>query len=343
MGNKALLPGFIDAHGHITAQARLFNYVNIFPPPVGEMESVADIVASLKAHLAEQNPAPGTWVVGFGYDDSLLAERRHPTRDDLDQVSSRHPIYLTHVSGHLGAANSAALAAAGIDADTENPDGGLIRRRPGSLEPNGVLEEAAVSPFHFHLVPEAFKDVKFEELMTKAIGYFASYGITTIQDGATMPDDLAALRAMAERGKIGADIVVYPPYLTLEQEDFSTLTHEPEFTNGLRVGGVKFALDGSPQGRTAWMMESYHELPAGAEPGYVAYPSSDPDFYRKNVALLIQRGVPVLVHANGDAAIDLMMDGNALKDISVVETIARGKTLYAMDMSTGTGSPGIEP
>ena len=88
LGDKALLPGFIDTHGHITAQARAFNYVNVSSPPVGSAEIVADIVALLKAHLTERRPQPGDWVVGYGYDDSLLAGKRHPARDDLDQVST---------------------------------------------------------------------------------------------------------------------------------------------------------------------------------------------------------------------------------------------------------------
>ena len=196
-----------------------------------------------------------------------------------------------------------------IDAKTEAPPGGVIRRQPDSNEPNGVLEERAVYPFVFHLIPEAFKQTDFTALMERTIEYFASFGVTTIQDGATTPEDLALLRAIAAKEPLKADVTAFLVYAKLSEDDYHTFTHEPEYNNGLRLAGVKWVLDGSPQGRTAWMTEPYHELPEGVEPGYVAYPSIDPDFYLGKVGLLIERGVPVLVHANGDAAMDLMMDG----------------------------------
>ena len=83
---------------------------------------------------------------GLGYDDSLLAEQRHPTKDDLDAVSTGHPIYLIHVSAHLGAANSMGLSLANINSESNDPPGGKIRRYENSLEPNGVFEETAAYP-----------------------------------------------------------------------------------------------------------------------------------------------------------------------------------------------------
>ena len=138
LGEMALLPGFIDAHGHFPFLASMANMVNVASPPVGPVEDIADLQRQLLA--ADDSDTDG-WLIGRGYDDSLLAERRHPDRDDLDAVSRTRPIALIHVSGHLMAANSAALAAVGIDANEDDPPGGHIRRRPGSNEPNGVLEE----------------------------------------------------------------------------------------------------------------------------------------------------------------------------------------------------------
>lgn len=143
LGPRALLPGFIDAHGHFPFLATMANMVNVASPPVGPVESMADLQRVL---LAADDADGEGWIMGRGYDDSLLAEQRHPTRDDLDVVSATRPIALIHVSGHLMAANSAALAAAGIDAGTPDPAGGHIRRREGSDEPNGVLEETATYP-----------------------------------------------------------------------------------------------------------------------------------------------------------------------------------------------------
>ena len=118
LGEHTLVPGFIDSHGHVGASARISELVNLSSPPVGSAENIDDVIALLRAHIDAKQPAEGEWVVGYGYDDSLLAENRHPNRDDLDRASTEHPIFLMHVSGHLGAVNSAGLAAADIHADT---------------------------------------------------------------------------------------------------------------------------------------------------------------------------------------------------------------------------------
>jgi hypothetical protein len=140
---RALLPGFIDAHGHISFHARVASLANVASPPVGPAKDIAGLVQELKNYADSKKLLEGQWIMGMGYDDSLLAEQRHPTRDDLDAVSDTHPIMLMHVSGHLAAVNSKALEIAKISAASEDPAGGVIRRYPDSIEPNGVLEESA--------------------------------------------------------------------------------------------------------------------------------------------------------------------------------------------------------
>jgi predicted amidohydrolase YtcJ len=109
LGDRALLPGFIDAHGHFSGVSRYAALLDLSSPPVGGVTSIEDIVRALRLRIeAEQIPA-GDLVFGFGYDDSLLAEGRHPNRDDLDRASTNHPIVVRHVSGHLLAANTMAL------------------------------------------------------------------------------------------------------------------------------------------------------------------------------------------------------------------------------------------
>src|SRR5262245_35648576 len=126
LGGHALLPGFIDAHGHFPGSGITAVYVDLSPPPVGDVASLDGVVERLRARAAQK--APGEWVVGWSYDDTLLDERRHPTRADLDRASSAHPIVAWHISGHLCAVNSAALEKLGIDAATPDPPGGRIRR-----------------------------------------------------------------------------------------------------------------------------------------------------------------------------------------------------------------------
>jgi predicted amidohydrolase YtcJ len=310
LGDTALLPGFVDAHGHFSATARLSDFVNLSSPPVGAAENIDDIVKLLQQRIAATEMPAGGWVLGYGYDDSLLAEKRHPTRDDLDAVSTEHPILLMHVSGHFAATNSLALRQLEIDADTPDPQGGVIRRREGSREPNGVFEESAASALLFGQLSQLTGD-RFVELTRDAATQYASYGITTVQDGAIIPGDLQMLRDAAAAEPYIVDIGTYTYVTALSKEGYRDFVSEPDYVGGIRQVGVKFSLDGSPQGRTAWMTEPYAAGPPGATADYVAYPTTDPEYYITRVADMIRRDIPVLVHANGDAAIDLMIDGVA--------------------------------
>jgi predicted amidohydrolase YtcJ len=307
LGEQALLPGFIDAHGHFSGVSRYADLLDLSSPPVGGITSVEDIVRALRSRIEQQQIPPGELVFGFGYDDSLLEEGRHPNRDDLDRASTDHPIVVRHVSGHLLAANSAALLQAGISGATPNPEGGIIRRRVGSNEPDGVMEETAMGAFpgsSANMGPE-----KLSQLRREAIDIYAGYGITTIQDANISTAYADLMRAEAEAEPYAVDIVAFVMANPLSDEELQAVSYEQNYTGGFRVGGVKFTLDGSPQGRTAWMSQPYTEGPPGQEADYVAYPSYSPQAYKARMPDLLARGVPVLAHANGDAAIQLMIDG----------------------------------
>ena len=183
---------------------------------------------------------------------------------------------------------------------------GHIRRVEGSTEPNGVLEEEAT-----RLVGGGFAGLEgggdIDEVLRRTIELYTSYGTTTIQNGGgTGPETAEAIRAAAEREPLDADVAGFTSVDAIMNE---SLEYEPTYSRGFRLAGVKFVLDGSPQGRTAWVTEPYHEGPPGAAADYRAYGTMDADLYKAGAAALIERGVPFLVHANGDAAMDLMMDG----------------------------------
>jgi predicted amidohydrolase YtcJ len=213
LAGRALLPGFIDAHGHLPDYALTWGRPDLSPPPVGTTRRIADIQATVRAYLAS-HPAPAGQLQFFvGYDDSLLAEKRHPTRADLDAVSATVPILLMHASGHLVVANSAALALARIGKATPDPAGGQIQRDPATGEPNGVLEETAGLPF-MALIPQpdlAEKLRRFDEVQK----WWASYGITTAQDGLSNTDNLAMLREAGRQGRLILDVVSYPFFRVL--------------------------------------------------------------------------------------------------------------------------------
>jgi hypothetical protein len=307
LGDKALIPGLIDTHGHFGFTARLLNLANLSPPPVGPVNTIDDVVELLRDHIAANEIPPGTWVMGYGYDDSLLEELRHPTRDDLDLASTDHPIGIMHVSGHLAVANSVALAALNINANSSDPPGGIIRRRAGSQDPNGVFEETAAYAVMGQLATGEPDDLELQ--IRDAALYYASFGITTAQEASVGPDDIAFFKSISAKKALPIDVAAYPVVNQYPLAAIEALQSEPDYSGGYRVAGAKLSLDGSPQGRTAWLTKPYVEGPEGADADYVAYPTIDPSTYKSLVAALIGNGVPILAHANGDAAIDLMMDG----------------------------------
>jgi len=309
LGDRALLPGFIDAHGHFSAVARYQELLDLSSPPVGTINDIADIIAAIRNWISEEELPPGSGVFAFGYDDSLLAEQRHPTRDDLDQASTEHPIIIRHVSGHLLVANTVALEQANVTSNTPDPQGGIIRRRNGSQEPDGVMEETAMGLF-----PSSSADLtqeRYETLRRQTMELYASYGITTIQDSNIGSDYAAELQRDADANPFPQDFVAFIMANPLADSELAQVSHATSYQNGFRVGGVKFTLDGSPQGRTAWMSQPYTAGPPNASPDYVAYPSYAPGAYMQRMPRLLERGIPVLVHANGDAAIELMIEGVA--------------------------------
>ena len=304
LGDRALLPGFIDAHGHLAYSAATVDQANVASPPVGPVETVAGLVEELEQWASRRELGPDDWVVGFGYDDSLLAERRHPTADDLDPTFPDRPVFLVHVSGHLAAANSAALRQAGVTSATEDPPGGHIRRRPGSRQPNGVLEESA------RRLVESARPVPDETALRRLLGdaqrYYASHGITTAQDGFTGAPTLDLLQQAAASDELILDVIAFPAGRAFTDEQLAQLS-VGTYRGRLKVGGVKLSLDGSPQGKTAFLSRPYEVPPAGQDSTYRGYPAMEQEQADALFARFLGQGIPILAHANGDAAADQLL------------------------------------
>ena len=144
LGGKTLLPGFIDGHAHVQQFGTQAIGANLLAPPDGTIKTIDDIVEKLKTYSSSPDVALTGWIFGMGYDDALLG--RHPTREDLDRVSTTVPVMATHISGHFAAVNTLGLQMIGYDASTPNPEGGVIRGEADGKTPNGVLEELAAIP-----------------------------------------------------------------------------------------------------------------------------------------------------------------------------------------------------
>ncbi len=304
LGEQALLPGFIDAHGHLSFLGATVALANLAPPPVGPVDSFESLKQTLAEYIESNQIPAGSWVVGFGYDDSLMAERDHPDRRVLDTVSTAHPIALTHVSGHLATANSLGLERAGIDSETADPAGGHIRRYPDSSEPTGVLEETATYKLRQQIMQPRGNPL---DTVTNALTAYAENGITTAQDGGAQKATLQLLEAAASAGLLNIDVVAYH---MVGNNDLTTVDGIPfgRYQNRLKVGGVKMMLDGSPQGKTAYLTEPYHVPPPGQSDDYRGYPIlPDPAVDAMFRAYLDAR-IPILAHANGDAAADQLIN-----------------------------------
>ena len=304
LGSQSLLPGFIDAHGHASYTAAATQLANLASPPVGPVTDIPSLQEVLRKHIDEKNINPGEWVVGLGYDDSLLLEKRHPERDDLDAVSTDHPILLVHVSGHLVTTNSRGLARGGINSESKNPSGGIIRRKPGTDEPNGVLEESAAYPIR-RFMNEPIKDPLVG--VREAMRVYAQNGITTVQDGAASPAVVELLKAADRAGFIDLDVLIYP----MGQIDGMIAEQDYEFgdyKNRVRVNGVKLMLDGSPQGKTAFISKPYFKPPDGQDSSYRGYPAIPQARIDELILFYLENRIPVLAHANGDAAADMLIE-----------------------------------
>jgi hypothetical protein len=304
LAGRTLMPGFVDGHSHFTAFAAMVDVVNVSSPPAGPMRNHDDIVAVLAATIQENSIPPGEIVLGWGYDDSLLEERTHPTRDVLDRASTDHPIVIAHVSGHLAAANSAGLELYGFSAETPNPPGGVIRRREGSNEPNGVLEETAAQRM-FHSLGRGDFEKKIGQLVRGQQGVL-SQGITTVQDGATSPDAYAVIAETARRGLLQVDVVALPMWNFYDE--IAAKNEIPlEYVDHFKVGGVKMHLDGSPQGKTAYFRDPYLIPPAGQGADYRGYPVVPAETVDATFVKFADMGLPVFAHANGDASADIFV------------------------------------
>jgi predicted amidohydrolase YtcJ len=206
-------------------------------------------------------------------------------------------------------ANSKALALAGITAATPDPPGGHIRRRAGSNEPDGVLEENAQYPVIGKLIASQVKARESQALLLAGLQLYAKYGFTTAQDGLTDPANVQGYMAAAEAGRLNIDVVSYPGYLMLGDGAFMDGPYYGRTYKGhFRIGGIKLTLDGSPQGKTAWLTKPYLVPPAGQKEGYAGYPALKDAQVDTAIEQAFAKGWQVLVHTNGDAALDQLLN-----------------------------------
>jgi len=303
---STMLPGFVDAHGHVMGGGLQALSANLLAPPDGNVKSMASLQKVLREWMENNADAVEKikLVVGFGYDNAQLAELRHPTRYDLDEVSEDLPILLVHQSGHIISVNSKALEIGKITAQTANPSGGVIQRGEDGNEPNGVLEETAAFPLLIKLLGRVGADGS-KAFIRAGTELWARFGYTTAQDGRTMPGALASLKAVANEGGLKIDIVSYPDVL-VDREAIKR-EYSSSYKNRFRVAGAKLTIDGSPQGFTAWRDRPYFKPVGNYPPGYLGYPAATAKQVGDAIDWAFANNIQIITHSNGEAASDQLI------------------------------------
>ncbi|PIC63016.1 hypothetical protein CSV79_14035 [Sporosarcina sp. P13] len=308
LAGATLLPGFIDTHNHILSYGLMKDKVNCSTPP---NRAIADIVELIDCYV--KKASKGAWIEGYGYDDTLLEDHRHPTRDDLDKVSPNHPVFIRHISGHLGVANSQALQLANLTDDSSDPKGGhLGRDSNGRL--NGVLYEPNAMKLVRKHIPEPTKEQMVSALGSASKDYLAQ-GITTNSDAnAGANFGLKEIEAHIEAAVQGVNPMhtrLMVSYDNLKEGQLfggysaERLNQELEERSKGRVklDSAKFFQDGSIQGMTGALRKPYNN-----EPSITGNLIHDQGTFQEDILALHKRGFRITTHGNGDRAIGSILD-----------------------------------
>ena len=308
LGERVALPGFVESHSHPIFYGRYLEEVDC-----RYARSLDEIVEAL-GYRARETPKGG-WVVGNGYDHTLLRESRHPTRRELDRASSEHPVLLRNITGHCLVANSEMLELAGITSETADPKGGHLGREKDG-KPNGVFWEWAQHLVLDHLPKVEQKDIL--RFLQNASGEYLSAGVTSVVDAAIgfnygMSDAVVYAQVAGEGGlplRYGAAIM-YDVWRELRDGAGPGLEW-PGDPDWVRPLAVKFFQDGSIQIQTAALREPYL---GESEPAdhHLIWSQEELDEMTSDAHA---SGWQTWTHGNGDAAIGSILDayGKALKD-----------------------------
>ena len=302
LAGKTLTPSFIDPHSHFSDSLSMADRVNVSAPPVGPAKNPAEIVAQL-AQYAKSKEA-GELIIGYGYDENLMPHGQHLTRDQLDKGLPNNPVLVVHVSMHGAVLNSAAFEKFGYKDGMKTPEGGVIARKPGTQNLDGLVMETAYLPVVSNMpnpTPDQIaKNGKAGQMI------YAKAGITTAQEGATHESQLEVLQGLAAQHALFIDVVSYPFILDLDKVlAKNALASWGTYNNRLKLGGCKITLDGSPQGKTALFTTPYLTGGPTGQKNWRGEPTFPQDFVNSSVKKCYDDGLQLLMHANGDGAVDM--------------------------------------
>ena len=285
---RVMLPGMIDAHVHVMGVG--FGALTL---DLSETNSLQEALDKIRTFAAENEARP--WILGRGWNQEKWGLGRFPTAAELDSAVADRPVYLERVDGHAGWANSLAMQAAGVTAQSKSPAGGRIETLPGSKQPSGVFVDAAEE-----LMRKAIPAPRANErdlALAEAQKVFHRYGITAVADMGTTIEDWQAFRRAGDMGALNLRIMSYasgPEQMVL----IGGSGPSPWlYDDKLRMNGVKLYLDGALGSRGAWLKRPYAD-----DPGNYGLPLQTPAQLRNILVRAAQGGFQPAVHAIGTAA-----------------------------------------
>lgn len=306
---KTMLPSFIDAHSHFVAAANTLTQCNLV-----KAKSFQEIIEKMQSFIKNNHIKKGQWVVGYNYDHNFLKEQHHPNKYILDKISQEHPIVIIHVSSHMGVSNSLGLKLMDIDENVCDIEGGKYGRLVNSGELSGYMEEKAFLDFQ-----EKLPMLSTEELLQQIVkvqDYYASYGITTVQDGMVTYPLFAVLKQAAHLRVLKLDVVGYVDMINAADLIDKEFQYNHQYVHHLKIGGFKIFLDGSPQGKTAWLSSPYQ-----GEETYCGYPILQDEELEKYIKISLLKKQQLLAHCNGDMAAQQYIEQfeKVIKDLKIKE------------------------
>lgn len=306
---RSLLPGFIDSHIHLTIYGTNLLGVSCIEPHVKSLE---DIFVELRKK-AQETPN-GEWVRAWGFNEQKLAEGRYPTKEELDDISTEHPIVVIRTCNHTSIVNSKALEVANIGKDAPDPEGGIIERDQDGRLTGKMIENAHMQVFEY----ASYTDAEIRKGIQLASEEFIKAGITSIHDAGAYGDGAESIRIMQQA--IKANEVKVRVYAMI-----GSLTNSHEFVKKMvnagpitglgderfKIGPAKLFTDGSSVGPTIATREGYsHDL---GDHGITYYSQED---LNRILGEAHEKGFQLTAHAQGDRAIEMLLDcyENALEN-----------------------------
>ena len=291
---KLVLPGFHDSHTHFVSAG--FNLMGVDLKDADNEEVFCQRLAAASKKLP-----PGAWITGGNWDHDRWPGGNLPTAELIDRYVPDRPVLASRYDGHMSVANSLALKMAGITAQTADPPGGIIVRKPNSHEPAGVLRETAASLVS-RIIPAPNK-VQIRQAIETSLQHAREHGMTSIQQVDVESIELEIYQELLAEGKLTARIYGFIPLARRHSFTDVAGTIKPQAKNWITLGGLKAFLDGSLGSSTAMFFEPYTQDPSTCGL-YVV----DPEVLKQQMLEGDKMGLQLAIHSIGDKANSDLLD-----------------------------------